>query len=86
VFGRNYLHDVVHLASGLFGVGAALYDDGGYAREYLLGFGAIYLVVLVAGFVLPDLMGDLIAIDMAMNVLHLALAAGLLGAGLALDE
>ena len=86
VFGRNYLHDLVHLGSGLLGVGAALYDHGAYAREYLLGFGAVYLVVLVAGFVVPDLMNDLIALDMADNVLHLVLTAGLLGAGFALDD
>lgn len=86
VFGRNYLHDAVHIGSGLAGVAAALYDRGEYAWEYLVGFGVIYLGVLVAGVFTPQVMNELLAIDTADNWLHLVLTVGLLGAGLALDE
>lgn len=86
VFGRNYLHDVVHLASGLVGLSAGFYAGGEYAGEYLKGFGAVYLVVTIAGFAAPGLLGDLIALNMADNVLHLVLAIALLGAGFGLSE
>ena len=86
VFGRNYLHDAVHVGSGLLGVAAALYDDGEYAREYLVGFGVVYLGVRVAGLFATEPMNQLMAIDAADNVLHLVLTVGLLGAGFALDR
>lgn len=86
VFGRNYLQDAVHVGSGLVGIAAALYDRGEYAWEYLVGFGVVYLGVLVAGVFAPDAMNELLAIDAADNWLHLVLTVGLLGSGLALDE
>lgn len=86
IFGRNYLHDAIHLASGLVGLGAALYMGGRYAGGYLKGFGAVYLLVTVAGFVVPGLLGDLIHLNAADNALHLVLSVALLGAGFALDE
>lgn len=85
VFGRNYLHDAVHLGSGLVGIAAALYDGGEYAWEYLVGFGVVYLGVLVAGVFAPGAMNDLLAIDAADNGLHLVLTVGLLGSAFALD-
>lgn len=86
IFGRNYLHDAVHIGSGVLGVAAALYDGGEYAWEYLVGFGVVYLGVLVAGVFAGDPMNQLLAIDAADNGLHLVLTIGLLGAGFALDE
>lgn len=86
LFGRNYLHDVIHLASGVVGLGAGLYASGQYAGEYLKGFGAVYLLVTIAGFAVPGLLGDLIGLNMADNVLHLVLAIALLGAGFGLDR
>ncbi len=85
IFGRNYLHDVIHLASGLAGLGAGAYAGGKFAGEYLKGFGAIYLVVTVAGFALPGVFESLIGLNTADNVLHLVLAVALLGAGFGLD-
>lgn len=85
IFGRNYLHDAIHLASGLAGLGAGAYAGGKFAGEYLKGFGAIYLVVTVAGFALMGVFESLIGLNMADNVLHLVLAVALLGAGFGLD-
>jgi len=85
IFGRNYLHDAIHLASGLAGLGAGAYAGGKFAGEYLKGFGAIYLVVTVAGFALMGVFEGLIGLNMADNVLHLVLAVALLGAGFGLD-
>lgn len=83
VFGRDYLHDAVHLGSGL--LADALYDDGEYARECPIEFGAVYLL-LVAGVVVPGPMNDLLAIDTTDNALHLVLTVGLLDAGFGLDD
>jgi hypothetical protein len=85
VFGRNYIHDAIHLASGLAGLGAGAYASGTFAGDYLKAFGAIYLVVTVAGFALPSVFENLIALNMADNVLHLVLAVALIGAGFGLD-
>jgi len=85
VFGRNYIHDAIHLASGLAGLGAGAYAGGKFAGDYLKAFGAIYLIVTVAGFALPSVFENLIALNMADNVLHLVLAVALIGAGFGLD-
>ncbi|WP_254840801.1 DUF4383 domain-containing protein [Natronomonas marina] len=85
VFGRNYLHDAIHLASGLAGLAAGAYAGGKFAGDYLKAFGAIYLVVTVAGFALMGVFAELIGLNMADNVLHLVLAVALLGAGFGLE-
>ena len=86
VFGRNYIHDAIHVASGLVGLAAGAYAGGRYAGGYLKLFGAVYLVVTVAGFMLMGLFESLINLNAADNVLHLVLAVALLGAGFGLDE
>ena len=82
VFGRNYVHDAVHIASGLAGLAAGVYAGGRYAGGYLKLFG----VVTIAGFALMGLFESLIALDVADNGLHLVLALALPGAGLGLGE
>ena len=77
VFGRNYIHDAVHIASGLAGLAA-----GAYAGGYLELFG----VVTVAGFALTGLFESPIGLNTADDMLHLVLAVALLGAGFGLDE
>lgn len=86
IFGRNYLHDVIHLASGAAGIAAALYAAGRYAGAYLKGFGIVYLLVTVVGFLAPELLGDLIHLNSADNWLHVVLTIGLLAAGFGLDD
>lgn len=86
IFGVNTLHNVVHLASGVVGVAAAVAAGGAYARYYNQGFGAIYAVVVAVGFGLPDLAMNLLNIGMADNVLHLAIAVVLLGVGFGLND
>lgn len=81
IFGRNYLHDGVHLLSGLAGIGAGYYAGGKFAREYNVALGIVYAVVTLAGFVFFDLLADLLALNTADNVLHLALALVFLGVG-----
>ena len=52
------------------------------ARAYALGFGAVYLVVTIWGFITGDQVLWLIPVDAADNVLHLVIAAAGLTAGL----
>jgi uncharacterized protein DUF4383 len=79
----NGWHNVVHIASGVVGLALAGSYDG--ARAYALGFGVIYLVVAVLGFLAGD--GDeifnLIPVNTEDNVLHLLIGLAGVGAGLA---
>ena len=77
----NGWHNVVHLASGLLGLFA--YRSGDLARSYALGFGLVYLVVAVWGFIIGD--GEnilsIIPVNTEDNVLHALLAVGGLYSG-----
>jgi Domain of unknown function (DUF4383) len=78
----NGWHNVVHVLTGAIGLFVAGAYDG--ARTYALGFGAIYLVVALLGFVAGD--GDeilnLIPVNTEDNVLHLLIGFAGVGAGL----
>lgn len=82
VFGRNYLHDAVHLVTGLAAFGAGYYAGGRYASRSAIILGALYLVVTVVGIVYLDVLRELLALNTADNALHLVLAVLLLGTGL----
>jgi hypothetical protein len=81
VFEVNGWHNIVHILSGLLGLALARRRDT--ARAYALGFGAVYLVVTIWGFITGDQVLWLIPVDAADNVLHLLIAAAGLAAGLA---
>lgn len=85
IFQVNALHNVVHVLSGAVALGAGFAGDGSYARTYNVGFGAVYALVAVLGF-LGVLVPDLLAVNAADNVLHLLIAVVLLGAGLTLEK
>jgi hypothetical protein len=81
IFEVNGWHNIVHILSGLLGLALARRRDT--ARAYALGFGSVYLVVTIWGFVTGDQVLWLIPVDAADNVLHLLIAAAGLAAGLA---
>ncbi len=81
IFGVNALHSVVHLLSGVLGLAAGFSAGGQWARYYNQGFGVVYLIVTVLGFVAPVPMASLLAINPADNFLHLALGLVLAGVG-----
>jgi hypothetical protein len=81
VFETNGWHNIVHILSGI--VGLALWRTAAGARLYALGFGTVYLAVAVWGFATGDQVLWLVPVDAADNVLHLAIAATGLLAGLA---
>ena len=73
IFGVNMLHNIVHIVSGALALWAV---NKGMDATVLFSkvFGVVYGVVAVLGFVLPALMMDLLAVDMADNILHVVLA------------
>jgi hypothetical protein len=81
VFEVNGTHNLVHIASGLLGL--ALAGSAARARAYALGFGAVYLLVAIIGFIDGDNVLGLIPVDTADNFLHLAIALTGLIAGFA---
>ena len=81
IFEVNGWHNIVHILSGLLGLALARRRDT--ARAYALGFGAVYLVVTIWGFITGDQVLWLIAVDAADNFLHLLIAVAGLAAGLA---
>ncbi|WP_166845627.1 DUF4383 domain-containing protein [Isoptericola sp. BMS4] len=84
LFEVNPLHNVVHL-----GVGAALLlasRSTTAAKAVNTTVGAVYLLVGVLGLFLIGTGANIIALNGADNVLHLASAVVLLGVGLAADR
>jgi hypothetical protein len=79
----NGWHNLVHIASG--GVGLLVAGSYGGSRVYALGFGAVYLVVALLGFLAGD--GDelfnLIPVNTEDNFLHVLIGLAGVGSGLA---
>lgn len=86
VFGRNYLHDLVHLGSGLAGLVAGAVAGGKNAAIYDQTLGIVYLLLSLFGFLAVGVLVGLLNLDLADNLLHLVLAVALLGVGFALAE
>lgn len=83
VFEVNGWHNLVHIASGLLGL--ALMGRADTARLYALGFGAVYLVVTIWGFIDGNDVFGLLPVNSADNWLHVAIAVTGILAGLASD-
>ena len=84
VFDVNPLHNIVHLL-----IGAALLAAGRTvtsAKATNTAVGAVYLLVGVIGLFLLDSSANILALNGADNVLHLASAIVLLGVGLSQDK
>ena len=83
-FEVNGIHNLVHLASGL--VGLALAGKNSTARLFAFGFGAVYALVAIIGLIDGETVLGLIPVNGADNVLHLAIAATGILAGIASPE
>lgn len=78
IFQVSILHNIVHLLFGIAGIAMARTWDS--ARTYLLGAGVIYIVLFVYGLVVGTADdANFVPFNNADDVLHLALAIGLLG-------
>lgn len=81
IFQVSILHNIVHLLFGVAGLALAKTADG--ARTFLLGGGAIYLVLWLYGLLIDkDGGANFVPVNAADNWLHLALGAAMVGLGL----
>lgn len=80
VFEVNGWHNLVHIASGALGL--ALFRSPPGARMFALGFGAVYAVVTLWGIVDGNSVLGLIPVNAADHLLHLAISAAGIAAGL----
>ena len=85
IFEVSILHNIVHL---LFGVaGLALARTWGGARSYLLGGGAVYLVLWLYGLLIDkSSAANFVPVNAADDWLHLVLGLGMIGLALALSR
>jgi hypothetical protein len=77
IFQVSVLHNIVHLLYGIAGLVLARTADGG--RTFLVGGGALYLVLWLIGLIGA---GDWIPVNTADNWLHFALGVGMVALGL----
>ena len=79
------VHNIVHLATGLLALYIAFGLEGANRANGLIGFGVLYLAILVLTFISPNLFGILgnsqYNVNTADHVLHAALAVLSLGVG-----
>jgi hypothetical protein len=79
----NGWHNVVHIATGVLGLVAA--SSYASARGYAIGFGIVYIVVAIWGFIVGD--GDsilsIIPVNTEDNILHLLIGVSGIAAGMA---
>ncbi len=85
VFKVSVLHNIVHLLFGV--VGLALARSAAGARAFLVGGGAVYLVLWLYGLLVDhDSDANFVPINDADNWLHLGLGVGMVALGLALGR
>jgi Domain of unknown function (DUF4383) len=85
IFEVSVLHNIVHLLFGVAGLALARTWTG--ARTYLIGGGAIYLVLWVYGLVIDeDSTANFVPVNSADNWLHFLLGVGMVGLGIVLGR
>jgi hypothetical protein len=81
VFQVSILHNIVHLLFGL--VGLAMARAARQARLYLIGGGAVYLVLWIYGLAVgQDSSANFVPLNTADDWLHLVLGLGMIALGL----
>ncbi len=80
IFQVSILHNIVHLLFGIAGVAMARTVSG--ARTYLIGGGAVYLVLWLYGLVIDhESSANFVPVNSADNWLHLFLGLGMIALG-----
>jgi hypothetical protein len=80
-FRHDIIHDLVHLISGIVALGVAATGSQFYARLYFQVFGAVYALVAIVGFVQGHTVLGIFGVDLADNLLHVAIAVSSLALG-----
>jgi len=85
IFQVSILHNIVHL---LFGVaGLAMARTASSARAYLVGGGAVYLVLWLYGLVIDKAsQANFVPVNVADDWLHFVLGAGMVALGVVLGK
>ncbi|GID29961.1 uncharacterized protein DUF4383 [Paractinoplanes brasiliensis] len=85
VFQASVLHNIVHLLFGIVGLALARTVSG--ARAYLIGGGAVYLVLWLYGLVVAqDSSANFVPVNTADDWLHLGLGVGMIALGFLLSR
>jgi hypothetical protein len=85
IFQVSILHNIVHLLFGVLGLVAS--RTAAASRQYLVIGGIVYLLLFIYGLVVPhDSAANFVPVNSADNVLHIALAAVMIVAGLMLSR
>jgi hypothetical protein len=85
VFHVSILHNIVHLLFGIVGLALARTPSG--ARNFLIGGGVVYAVLWLYGLLIDhDSAANFVPLNTADNWLHLILAIGMIGLGVALGR
>lgn len=85
IFQVSVLHNVVHLLLGVAGIAFARRPSG--ARAFLVGGGAVYLLLFVYGLVVgDDSQANVVPLNTADDWLHLVLGVGMIALGVVLAK
>jgi hypothetical protein len=85
VFQVSILHNIVHLLFGVAGLALARAWDS--ARAYLIGGGAIYVVLWLYGLLIDKTSAaNFVPVNRADDWLHLVLGVAMIGVGMALTR
>lgn len=85
IFAVSVLHNIVHLAFGL--IGLAMARTASAARAFLIGGGLVYALLWIYGLVIDQSSdANFVPVNDADNWLHLGLAVGMIGLGVALGK
>ena len=80
IFQVNVVHNIVHLLFGVLGLAAARAWES--SRLFLIGGGAVYLVLWLYGLVIDfGSAANFVSLNTADNWLHLFLGVGMIGLG-----
>ncbi|MDN3296367.1 DUF4383 domain-containing protein [Streptomyces ficellus] len=85
IFQVSILHNIVHLLFGIAGI--AMARTAPNARAYLIGGGAVYLVLWIYGLIIDhDSAANFVPVNSADNWLHLILGLGMVALGVLLTR
>ena len=85
IFQVSILHNIVHLLFGVAGI--AMARSAAQSRNYLIGGGAVYLVLWIYGLLIgKDTAANFVPVNTADDWLHFVLGVAMIGLGVALSR